>query len=115
MTGVPGVMRQASRVPHWPFACLPAPSGGQVSAQDVPLGESVFQATNFRAGCRLAAEAAVAAWPECGPRVVAAKQAAQEAAAAERAAVAAEVAAAVEDAVAAVEAAEAAMMDASSA
>lgn len=41
------------------------------------LGESLHQATNFRGGCRLAAEAAVADWDERGPAVAAAKQAAQ--------------------------------------
>lgn len=54
------------------------------------LGESAFQATNFRAGCRLAAEAAVEAWADSGPKVREAKQAAQVAAAEKAAAVAAE-------------------------
>ena len=56
------------------YPALPAP---QVSAAGVVLGESLHQATNFRGGCRLAAEAAVAAWAQHEPQVAAAKAAAQ--------------------------------------
>ncbi|KAL4425461.1 hypothetical protein ABPG75_009477 [Micractinium tetrahymenae] len=74
----------------------------KVSAQGVLLGESVLQVTNFRqvptlTGCRLAAEAAVKAWAERRPLVLAAKEADKVAAAA-AAAVVASAAAAVDGA-----------------
>lgn len=53
----------------------------QVSAQEVVLGESVMVATNFKAGCRLAAEAAVEGWAANEGRVRSAREAAAAAAA----------------------------------
>ncbi|KAL4418837.1 hypothetical protein ABPG77_001500 [Micractinium sp. CCAP 211/92] len=60
----------------------------KVSAQGVLLGESAFQATNFRTGCRLAAEAAVKVWPERCHLVQAARESGRVAAVAATAATA---------------------------
>jgi hypothetical protein len=56
----------------------------QVSAQEVVLGESLMMATNFKAACRHAAEAAVNGWASNVDKVKSAKKAAVVAAAADQ-------------------------------